>query len=76
MLPELFEAFPTVIEDDHAVARVALRSPKEPRLMAAERAGQAVAAADKVDGSGLAVVLREDAAGFVFTLIGGKAIPS
>src|ERR1700676_2440301 len=73
MLPELFEAFLTIIEDDHAVARVALRSPKEPRLMAAERAGQAIAPAKEVDGAGLTVVLRENAT--VFAICWRNAVP-
>src|ERR1700674_2339232 len=45
--------------------------------MSAEGTRQAVAAAEKVDGAGLAVVLSEDPAGFVFVLalLGCQAVP-
>src|SRR5208337_3602588 len=43
--------------------------------MAAERARQAVAPPEKVDGASLAVVLGEDAAGFILPVFSGKAVP-
>src|SRR5580704_3004194 len=73
VIPELFEAFTAVIEDDHAVAGVASWAPEKPGLMAAEGWGQAVGAAEEVDGTGLAVVLGEDAA--VPTVVDGKVVP-
>src|SRR5580658_273521 len=73
VIPELFEAFPAVVEDNHTIAGIAARSPQEPGLMAAERCRQAVAAAEEVDGAGLAVVLGEDAA--VFAVFDRDAVP-
>ena len=37
VVPELFEAFSAIVENDHAVAGVAARSPEKPGLVAAER---------------------------------------
>ena len=74
-IPKLFETFATVVEDDHTVAGIAARSPEKPGLVAAEGRRQSVAAPEEVDGAGLAVVLGEDAAGFICSLVRGKAIP-
>src|SRR5450631_3264816 len=73
MLPESFEGYTAIVENDHAVTRVVSRSPEKPRLMAAQRSGQVIAAAEKIDSPGLAVILCEDAA--VRTLLSGKAVP-
>src|ERR1700679_1098388 len=72
---EAFEIFPAVAENGHAVSRGPARSPENPSLMSAERAGQAVAAAEEVDGAGLAVVLGEDSAVFIFALVWRQAVP-
>src|ERR1700728_1718372 len=75
VIEEALEILPAVVENDHAVAGVAARSPEKPGLSAAEGAGQAVAAAEEVDGAGLSVVLGEDAAGFIFALVWRQAVP-
>src|SRR5271155_4349592 len=62
MLKEFFEALSTVVEHDHAVAGIAARSPEPPGLVPTERARQTVLAPKEVDGTGLAIVLREDGA--------------
>src|ERR1039457_1623563 len=55
-LPKLFEFFPPVVKHDHAVPRVAARSPEKPGLVPAERSRQACALAEKIDGPGVAIV--------------------
>src|SRR6267143_1841946 len=73
VLPELFENPSLVIQDDHAVSGVTLRSPEVVGLMAAESARETVARTEEVDGAGLSVVLSEDAAIVVFVC--GDAVP-
>ena len=74
VFPEAFENLSAVVKDDHAVSGVATRAPEEPGLVAAEGRREAVAAAEEIDGAGLAVVLGEDAA--IVALVDGDAIPS
>src|SRR5260370_31728109 len=71
VFPEAFENLSSVVEDNHAVAGVASRAPKKISLVATERGRQSLAAAKRIDGAGLSVVLGEDAA--VPALSGGSA---
>src|SRR4029077_10195831 len=52
----------TVVEHDHAIARVVVGTPDPIGAIAAHDAGQPFATAEEVDGAGLPIVLREDAA--------------
>jgi ribosomal protein S18 acetylase RimI-like enzyme len=51
-----------IIQNDHAFAGVAARSPDEIVLVSADRGRQSVFWAEEIDGSGLSVVLAEDGA--------------
>ena len=73
MIPEALEYVLSIIEHDHAVPRIAPRSPEEPRLVTAERRRQAVAPAEEVNGAGLSVVLRKDAA--IAAFLRGEPVP-
>src|ERR1700730_12428864 len=62
VLPEFFERFFVVVQNNHAIALISPRPPQEVGLMAAQGRVQAIAATQEIDGASLAVILGEDAA--------------
>ncbi len=61
-----FQDFWGIVKHDQAISRIAPRSPQKIGLVAAERRWKSVAAAEEVNGAGLAVILSENAAPCAF----------
>ena len=61
-VPKVFQIFLSLIQDDHAVARIAARPPEPEGAVAADRRGQSLALVEEIDGSGFRIELAEDAA--------------
>src|SRR5260370_34883 len=62
VLEQALQDFTLIIQNDQAIPRIPSRSPQEIRLVPAERRWQTIAPPQEIDGAGLPVVLREDAA--------------
>src|SRR5579859_1977820 len=73
LIPVALQHVLAIVEDDHAVSGIVVRSPEPIGAVAAHRAREALVPAKEVDRPGLPVILGEDAA--ICTFVRGDAVP-